>query len=400
MKEYSIFVIGNGSAALVSILSIINASKRCGIDLNITCVYDPDIPTIEVGESTSSAILNLLTNILDFRVLKDLSKIDGTIKYGTKYINWSEKEFFTFHVDPALHINSKKFSIWGINELQKKFKSNFTVIHDNIGKVSNTENKKVKLSGKNKEYLCDYIIDCRGFNEENENSEDYNYPVFTSVNSVILYPNENDIFNQSLFTTSIAHDNGWLFQIPLTTRKTTGYLYNNKIISNDEAIAKFSKIIDIPTEQTSKLRNFSWKERYRKLAMEKNILYCGNKLFFTEPSQGFALHYYIILCDIFISSLNINEEIVEDEINTFYLNEINKTEDVLAMTYLSNVKYNTRFWAETREKSIIKLSNSESFLEWCNNINNYTHYSSHSKEILLNLIEGMNIDLSIFRKKI
>lgn len=397
MKEYSIFVIGNGSAALVSILSILNAARRTNINLNVTCIYDPKIPTIEVGESTSSAILSLLTDVLDFRVLKDLEKIDGTLKYGTKYINWSDKEFYTFHVDPAIHINSKKFSIWGIKELQKKFSRNFSIIEDNVKNVLNTSNKKVKLISNNKNYLCDYVIDCRGFDKED--CENYKEPFFKSVNSVILYPDNNDTNNQEIYTSSIAHENGWMFQIPLITRKTTGYLYNNKIINYDQAVDNFSRLKKLPKEDILKLRYFSWEEKYRKTAMEGNILYCGNKLFFMEPSQGFALHYYVILCDILISTLTENEDVVSSNINNFYVDQINKMEDVLAMTYLSDVKYETTFWKETRKRAIQKLLTSKPFLEWCNNIDNYTHYSSHSKEILLNLINGMNIDLSIFLEK-
>ena len=92
-----ICVIGAGTAGIVSVLSVLNSAKRNNVDVQVTCMYDPNVPTIQVGESTISPILNLLTELIGFRVLKDLESIDGTLKYGSKYVNWSEKDFFVHH---------------------------------------------------------------------------------------------------------------------------------------------------------------------------------------------------------------------------------------------------------------------------------------------------------------
>ena len=398
MNNFSICIIGSGSASLISTLALLNAAKRENILVEITCIHDEKIPITQIGESTSSIILTLLTNVLGFRVLRDLPKLDGTLKYGTKYKNWSEKDFYTFHVDPAIHINSSKFSSWGIKELEKKFKQNYKVINDNVSKVKNIYNK-VEVTGIKNQYYFDYVIDCTGFSKnELVNYDDYNTPVFSTVNSAILYPNYNGLDAYSMYTTSSAHKNGWMFEIPLTTRKTSGYLYNDSITSHEEALAHFCSIIGLDEKNKHKLKKFSWTPKYRKLAIDGNILYCGNKLFFFEPSQGFPLHYYAVICDIFISELK-NKKELNTKLNSFYLDSIEKIQDVVALTYLSKNNFNTKFWNYVKPMAEKKLLSSEKFLEWCNNIENYTHYSSHSNEILLNIIDGMNIDLSTFKKK-
>jgi uncharacterized protein YjlB len=41
--------------------------------------------------------------------------------------------------------------------------------------------------------------------------------------------------------------------------------------------------------------------------------------------------------------------------------------------------------------------NSQNFREWCSNIQNFTHYFSHSNEMLLKIVEGMEIDINKFK---
>jgi len=399
---YNIGIIGNGSGALVSILALINASKREGLPIKITCIYDPVIPTIEVGESTSSAILFLLTQVLDFRVVKNLLEIDGTLKYGTKYINWSttNNDFYVCHIDPALHINSAKFSKWGIKKVLEKYEETFSLVKDNVKEVRNNNNR-VDVIASMQTYQFDYVVDCTGFPPNQTFDEDnYSVPDLLSVNSVILLPKKGLNNPNEYYTSATAHENGWMFTIPLTTRTTSGYLYNNSITPYEQALYDFCNLKEIDISEGKNLRNFSWNPLYRKTVIDKKIIYCGNKLFFFEPSQGFSLHYYAVIIDILISKLRENPSLVENELNLFYDEAINSVQDVIALTYQANTKYKSDFWKLTKEKSRNKLMNSKPFVNWCKNRDNLTHYSSHSNEMLMSLIDGMNIDLSTFAEKV
>lgn len=389
-----ICVVGAGTAGVLSILAMLNAAKREKIDLQITCIYDPSIPTIQVGESTSSVILGLITELIDFRVLRDLDEIDGTIKYGSKYKNWGAEDFFVNHIEPAIHLNSAKFSFWVLDKLKEKFTENFTIINDNVISIKNS-NGNALIEGDKGSYIYDYAVDSTGFpTQEDLVSGNYADPTFTSVNSVIIYP-EFKTYNEN-YTSSIAHRNGWMFGIPLTFRKAHGYLYNKDITSLEEAKEDFAKIN--PVVDVDKTRKLSWSTFYRKTIVDNKIVYSGNKLFFFEPSQGFALHYYVVFADIFVHCLSNNIN-VEEYLNKYYMEIVDSTQDVIALTYQADVPYQSKFWNYAKESSYQRLIKSDKFIDWCKNPSNYTHYASHSNEIMFTLINGMNIDLTKFGVK-
>lgn len=382
-----ICIAGAGTAGVVSILAMLNAAKREKIDLQVTCIYDPGIPTAQVGESTSSIILDLLVEIVDFRVLRDLPEIDGTIKYGSKYINWGNNDFFVNHVAPAIHINSAKFSDWVLNKLKEKY-SNFTIINDSILEIKNNG----VVIGNKGTYTYDYVIDSTGSPTEKDlNSDNYLEPNFTSVNAVIIQP-EFESYNE-LYTTSVAHKNGWMFGIPLTFRKAHGYLYNKDITTFDEAYEDFSKINPLVSKDT--IRKINWPTYYRKQIIDNKKIYLGNKLYFFEPSQGFPLHYYAVFSDIAIHCLATNKDI-NNYLNEYYLNCIDDIQDVIALTYQADIPYKSDFWSYAKSSSTQRLKKSSKFLDWVKNYENYSHFSSHSNEIMFTLINGMNINMDTF----
>lgn len=390
-KTIKFCVVGAGTASTVSILGLINALKIRKQSFQITCMHNPKQPTIQVGESTSTPVLALLNSVLNFRVLRDLPDLDGTLKYGTKYINWSDKDFFVHHTGPAIHLNSAKFSLWALDQFNKQYPESFNEIHDTVLDIKN-ENNRAVIYGISATYIYDYVIDCRGFPTAQElNSEAYVEPEFTSVNSVIIYPELKEY--HELYTTSQAHKDGWMFGIPLTYRKAWGYLYNNNVTSNNEALENFKELKELTTEQIANTRQFSWTSFYRKIALDGRILYSGNKLYFFEPSQGFPLHYYLALADILVNEIFDSTD-PQVGLNKFYQQHIADIQDVIAFTYQANVNFDSKFWNYAKNKSSLKLKNSSKFVNWVKTPTNYTHYASHSTEIMQYLTEGLQIDLS------
>ena len=79
-------------------------------------------------------------------------------------------------------------------------------------------------------FSFDYVIDCRGWPE---NYDDYVISKTAPLNSCLvqMVPEPGD-WN---FTYHIAHENGWMFGIPLKTRQGWGYLYNDTITTREEA---------------------------------------------------------------------------------------------------------------------------------------------------------------------
>lgn len=389
MSSIKLCVIGAGTASTASILSMINALKTRKKEFQITCIYDPAVETIQVGESTSTPLLNLLTEVLGFRVLRDLPEVDGTLKYGVKYTNWGSNEFFVHHTTAAIHLNSAKFSYWALEKFKDQYKDSFQVIHDKVIDVKNQDNQAVVVAGR-ASYIYDYVIDCRGFPSKDQiNSNEYHNPEFVSVNSVIIFPEFKKY--PEMFTSSQATQDGWMFGIPLEHRKAFGYLYNSNITSFEEAKENFKRLKGLSDEDLEKTRKLSWTYFYKKTALNGRILTSGNKLFFFEPNQGFPLHYYLVLADALIDCIYSGRD-VEDSINSFYQRIIEEVLDVIALTYQAGVPFESKFWQITKQASKKHLLKSKKFNNWRQNLNEY--YASHSPEIMKYLLSGMEIDLN------
>ena len=385
----NICVIGAGTAGVISMLALIN--KLQGTDYHVTCIYDPDIPTIQVGESTSTAVLELLKKTLDFRVLRDLEPIDGTVKYGVKYQNWSDEDFFVHHADPAIHLNSAKFSYWALNKIKQMYPKNYTEIHTTVDTLDDINGRAVV----NNQHVFDIVIDCRGFPKaEDFVAGKYSNPIFTSVNSVIIFPEFKKY--DEMYSTSYATKHGWMFGIPLTHRKAWGYLYNNELTTQQEAIEDFKQIRNLSDDDIQTTRQFSWTSFYKKEAMHGPVLYSGNKLIFFEPGQGLALHYYLVLAD-YLGYLILNTVSLDDinkRINEFHLGNTSDFQDLIAMNYNGVPKYQSKFWDHCKIKSTERLkSPSSAFKQWARNPDHYRQFNVHSNEIMHYLINGFKVNI-------
>jgi len=405
-----ICVLGAGTASSIALLDLyshLNVLKKrkslliANSDLTIDCIYDPNTPTIQVGESSSIAVYKALFEVLDFCIIQDLPKINGTVKWGARYF-WepaNDNNFIIRHFHNGLHFNSETFSFYVLNELVKKF-SNFNVIKDNIINISQDKNK-VTLKSQNNAYVYDFLIDCRGTPSTEElNSGTYNTVDFAAVNSVILNP-EYKTYNET-YTSAHIHKNGWMFGIPLQHRKTWGYLYNNNITTDKEAIEHFSELKNI---DASVLRRLNWKQYYRKKAIDNRILYMGNRLHFFEPAMSMPLHFY---CTYLTNILPIVMECLAGkrnfadvtlDFNERYSYNITQMLDLIALHYASPNKIQSEYWIQTRLKAVESLKASGSFVNYaklCEKEGKILTYWTHGETIMSDYINGWKIDLKEF----
>jgi hypothetical protein len=393
----SIGVVGAGTASAVSLMTMIffiNANKELyNPDLKISCIHDPNIPTAQVGEATSPFIYDLVKDVLGLVYTDDIDLFDGTFRYYTKYF-WSNagaKDFHVWYGNPALHVNSEKFSDVVLKTLVKKYNF-FSEIHDTVNDITQTPDNATVVGSKDS-YTFDYIIDCRGMPSTTElESNLYSSPYFDSVNSVILYPDFTSY--DEPYTSAYYHDDGWMFGIPLQHRKAFGYLYNNNITTKEEAIKKFSSIKNI---DATNLRSFSWKPFYKNDAMDGRILSMGNRLYFFEPQNAIPLHYYNMLTEAFIKHANwMPVDGLNDKINRWNLTRIERIQDLIALGYCGRNSPDNKFWKYAKEKSVERLQQSKTWQEYLAEIKaekRYTYYFTHPPHLIKNMVDGFDIDL-------
>jgi tryptophan halogenase len=355
-----IVVIGAGTAASVSCALLLYKIPNCTVE----CIYDSTIPTVQVGESSTPFLGELLFHTLGISAF-DLDEFNGTVKHGLKFINWSKKDFYhPFATTYGVHLNSQSFSEFILSKCLEKYGKRFTIKDQNVVNTDIID--------------ADYIIKCTGFSS---NNNDYYAPDFETVNSVLLR-NLNDTTHEG-YTTHYAHKHGWMFGIPLTNRKTYGFLYNNKVTSREEAIKEFDTIYQGETH-----REISWESKIRKIALDGRVLHNGNSLVFIEPLQAMSLHFYIENVNNLGNMILHNTFGSEEEYNKNYLNSVEEMLDVIAFHYynMSGKDKDSKFWKKVKYQT---EERSNKVLRWMSNPTKptYSMFSSRDANYIYN---GMN----------
>lgn len=386
-------VLGSGAAGCI--FSML-ACRNLPMGFTVTCIHDPEIPTIEVGETASPGVLDILYDCLNFSVAEDLTQLDGTLRTSVKHF-WAKanKDFYiTYDRRFGLHLNSTKFSNFVLSRLHKLYPNKFL---EDKTTVLNVDSSTGLVETKNGQQYYDLVVDCRGFADKKlyETGEIVR-PNFTAVNSVIIWP-EKKSYNE-YYTTAEIHDNGWMFGVPLTTRKAWGYLFNNKITSLEEAKKDFQKIKNLDDETINSCRTFSWDQYYRVKAMDNKVLYLGNNLYFFEPSGAIPLHYYLVISKIITEDFGrvpFNDHYIS-EINKYHLSMIHQHLDITALSYAGKNNLNTKFWNTAKSNAINSLKNSTDWKKWINLDRTTNQYFTHPAGLMDQYISGFEIDIKQF----
>ncbi len=81
---------------------------------------------------------------------------------------------------------------------------------------------------------------------------------------------------------NIAHDAGWIWDIPLTIRRGTGLAYSSQHMSDEDALKEFSKYHGKNFKNTD-VRKIPMKAGYREKVREKNCIALGLARKCVEP---------------------------------------------------------------------------------------------------------------------
>lgn len=317
-------------------------------DIQISIIHNPNIPKVSVGEGCTSIVYNSMCRLFGVKLTTDiLKKCNYTRKFFVNF-EWEEGLGHNFqipHTYKDIHFDSMEFTNTVLKEITNKYKF-VQMIEGDVNQM-------------NLDY--DLVIDCSGFPSKEDLEKDYIIPDIETVNSAIVYQDFKN-YNED-YTTSKFHNNGWMFQIPLKNRKTFGYLYNKNITDYNSALEDFKKQLDIIDE--SKVKSFNWDFYYKKKVIENNTIWLGNKLYLYEPAGAIPIHFYAnTLEKILIILMNNNfesSEDIENNINEEYIDEVEKMLNIICLYYSGDVKSDSKFWKETRDKTREHLKKSKSW---------------------------------------
>lgn len=341
-----IAVIGAGTVGVMSVLHFLKYLNNC----EVTCIYNPEKKILGIGESSNANLPDLLWKSVKYNVFIDSSELSSTVKLGVKYVNWRKNDFISpiLPTSYAMHFDNFALSEKMFNRAKKIYGKKFKILNKNIKELKQNNKEVIILFDKGKK-TYDYVIDCRGY------PEDYSqYHMCTSLPLNRAFVNmipEPGNFN---YTYHYAHKNGWMFGIPLTHRQGWGYLFNDTITSEQEAINDINKIFK-SNKKKKDIRDFKFKPYRSKQFFNNRIIQNGNRAIFYEPLEA--------LSGVFYDNINrwlfdyISNDVDQETINILSDERAKQYENFIAWIYNQGSIYNTKFWKYANKITTNHLKN-------------------------------------------
>lgn len=333
-----IAILGAGSAGILTTGCILKDFKNRGIDCEVTHIFDPNIPILGVGESTTSEVTFAIGQAFDFIFATEAKELNSTTKYGTHYIDWRKDDIiFPFQSGyHAVHFDARDFAKMGLERLKKLY-PNYKLLNANVEYEDLDE--------------YDYVIDCRGRPTDFTDYKECDL----ILNSALVYddPEPSDFG----FTRHVAHKYGWMFVIPLQHRTSHGFLYNKDFCSREDAEQELIRITKATEKDIENFRTFNLKPYYCKKTINGRILKSGNRAVFFEPMSANSL--YMAVKNAQIHSQYIRGEITEDKANELCILNYRAVEDLINLIYHGGSIYENDFWewAKDRASNNLKETN-------------------------------------------
>jgi len=328
-----IAVIGTGTVGVMSVCHFLRYSNA-----EIISIHNPNKKILGIGESSNVQLPQLLWESIKFNPSLEGHNLDATLKYSVYYKNWRDKDFYS-QILPnqyALHFNNFKLHSFVFDECKKIYKDRFSIVKEDV-QILEDQGDMVKVNSS----FYDYVIDCRGWPED---YSDYHMSEHLPLNKALVHPIDKP--GDWNFTYHYAHKNGWMFGIPLTSRQGWGYLFNDTITTDDEAIEDLSNILDKKLTKED-VNEFKFKPYRAKQFLKGRIIKNGNRAIFYEPLEALSGVLYDNINRVFYDY--VYDKVSENNVNNT-LDYISKAyENFICYIYHGGSKYDSKFWTYAKE---------------------------------------------------
>lgn len=348
-------IIGRGTSAIIQACALLHAHKSRK-DLSITIFYDPDRPPIAVGESSTPHLPFILEDALGVTADELVEAKVVSRKRGAAFVNWGAGIPFVHgfgddskhSIDGNSTLESYHFDTLVFNEYFTKKLQDRGVIYIAEKVESQREDGDVVFIN-DKEF--DFVVNCTGWNYDNNLTVT---PQFWTVNAGYLYRDTDfhvtDELTCSDLTVHKASPDGWEFNLPFPCDGVMkkGYLFNTDYISEEEVLKKMEDM------GRTGGRLIKWKPRRSKHLIESKLTAGnGNRVFFVEPLQAYAVLLYIELA-YFIAEYIYSKKTdkLKNTYNLKYRKLMISYEQELAFHYqYGSVFKDSKFWQDKTEEA-------------------------------------------------
>ena len=348
----NITIIGGGTAGWLTALFIQKNYPSSKIKL----IESSKIGILGAGEGSTPNLVDFLKELeIDEELF--LNEVNGTKKTSIEFFDWSSNKKSFIHgfgadgVEDynyyAYHFNARLFA----NFLQKVAISRGVVHIDNeINKIILDDDNISGVELKNGEIInTNFLFDCTGFHRlvaDLYHIKWNNYNKDLVVNSAIPFfihsPNKN-IYCR---TNAIAMKYGWVWQIPLKDRWGCGYIYNENLISEGDALKEIYNRFGGEISVNKKIK-FS-AGTYEKTLINNSLL-VGLSSGFLEPLEATSIMTIIVQLKRF---LKFKHNIITAEQFNNGMNNIQRQNMLLLRSHYNCERCDTEFWKFYKNNSL------------------------------------------------
>ena len=408
MTPKKIAIIGGGSTGWMA-AAYLNAALNRGDQtvVDISLVESPDVPRIGVGEATVPSINHIL-RVLGIEEQEFLRRVDGTFKQAIKYVNWLENDgsqyyhpFNRFRGSPvdrtgldwlssdrsipfadtvsaqpalceknmaprmagpwdfgppltyAYHMNALKFADY-LCELSVARGVKHYLDHVVDVEMADNGNIAAIITKGGKRFEADLFIDCTGFAalliEKTLGVEWVDCSQWLLCDRAVTMHVPYELHYPGYvrpYTTATALSAGWVWEIPLQSKRSLGYVHASAFISDDQAE---QELRDFEGQHASALetRIVPFKVGHRAKSWVGNCVAMGLSAGFIEPLESTGL-YLSDLATVMLTEhfpYGDNMEPLAFRFNRIMVNRFYEVLDFINLHYCLSKRQDTEFWRE------------------------------------------------------
>jgi tryptophan halogenase len=402
-KVHKVVIAGGGTAGWIAAAAL---SRQLGSILDITLVESDEIGTVGVGEATIPP-LRVFHQVLRIDEQEFMRATEATFKLGIHFENWGRAGHKYIHsfgktgkgtwlcdfqhfwlrslesgfeselgdyclelqaakagrfvtspkseLNYAYHFDAGQYSKYlrtfsegyGTKRLEGKIRS--VDQDENSGFIrSLTLESGTVVEG-------DIFIDCTGFRglliEQALHTGYEDWTQWLPCDRAIPLQTEKT-GPAAPFTSSIAHEGGWRWRIPLQHRVGNGVVYCSRFMSDDAAEARLRS--EVEGEPITTPRVIRFRTGRRNLAWNRNCIALGLASGFMEPLESTSIHLVMTgvtrLMQLFPFD-GVTDSIV-DRYNELTRDEMESIRDFIVLHYYATERDDTPFWRYCRDMEI------------------------------------------------
>lgn len=417
MQKPKLVIVGGGSAGWMTAAYLNGALNRRGEDprVEITLLESPDTPRISVGEATIPSMRHLLA-VVGVDEMEFMKVTEATFKQSIKYVNWVHNDNSFYHhpfssmrlqpidyagrdwlqsdrsipfmetcsVQPlvcewgrapqmfgewrmgarlnyAYQMNAQKFA-----DYLRDFSTARGVTHisANMAAVSKHPNGDIAAvtTDQGQRLEADLFVDCTGFRAlllEQQMGVGYqDFKQFLLCDRAVTMHVPYDRFYPGMvrpYTTATALSNGWIWDIPMQSRRSIGYVHSSDFINEADA-EKEMRAYQGPGCEDLPCRFIPFKAGRRLQQWQGNCVAIGLSGGFIEPLESTGLYLSdlgaVLLAEHFPWRRE-DQAVLAERYNRLMANRYFEILDFINMHYCLTKRTDTEFWRTVQQKEHI-----------------------------------------------